>query len=123
MAEALIEVSPNSCACPGDIVIYECTVFGDPGGITIWMGDFFHCSSGNQAIEFVHNHFQGEATKYRTCNNGSIAGRIVRAENNSFTSQLNIILTPDIAGRSIKCAYDNGTIHRVGSLNLTTGYN
>ena len=48
-------------------------------------------------------------------------GRIVRVENGSFTSQLNVILTPDIAGKNTECAYDNGTIYRVGSLNLTTG--
>jgi hypothetical protein len=106
-------------------VTYECTVCGGYGGITVWIGDFFHCSSGKQAIELVHSHFSpersgGEASIVRICNDGNIAGRIVRVENNnSYTSQLNVTLTPDITGKRIECAYDNGTIHRVGSLNIT----
>ena len=37
-----MEVSMNNgCICSGDTVTYECTVVGDNGGITVWMGDFF----------------------------------------------------------------------------------
>ena len=108
---------------------YECTVYGGYEGVTVWMGDFFHCSSGKQAIELLHNHFSpersgGGASNVRICNDGNnnIAGRIMRVENDSyFISQLNVTLTPDIAGKSIECAYDNGTIHTVDLLNITTG--
>lgn len=116
----------SDCICLGNTVTYECTVQGDYGGFTLWMGDFFYCSlsSHQQFIELGHsqlltNSVQGGEAK--VCNNGNIVGRIIRIENGSFISQLNVTLTSDIAGRSIKCAYDNGTVHRVGSLNITTG--
>ena len=113
----------DDCICPGDTVTYECTVIGDTGGFTLWMGDFFRCSSGNKVIELIHHQFiqGGGIPNARICNNGNIAGRLIRIENGSYISQLNVTLTSDIVGRSIECAYDNGTIHPVASLNLTTG--
>ena len=116
----------NNCLCPGDVVTYECTVVGDYGGITIWMGDFFSCLADSQVIELVHsqlitNRPEGKAFNARTCNDGNIVGRIVRVENGRYISQLNVTLTSDIVGKSIECAYDNGTVYRIGSLNLTTG--
>ena len=130
LEEKLIEVPiGNGCICPDDIVTYECTVIGNYGGFTLWMmGDFFHCSSGKQLIELAHSQLTnvqgGGASSTLICNDGNIAGRLIRVENGTFTSQLNITLTTDIVGRSIECAYDNGpgtSIRRVGSLNLTTG--
>ena len=122
----LIKVSSNDCACPGDIVTYECTVFGGSGVTTVWKGNFFHCSNGKQVIEFVHSQLTSEegvvGSIVRICNNGNIVGRIVRVENEHLTSQLNVTLTNDIAGESIECISDNGTdIYRVGLLNLTSG--
>ena len=116
----------NDCICPSDTVTYECTVVGDYGGFTIWVGDFIRCSSGKRVIELIHrqstNDVQGgRIASVRTCNDGNIVGRLLRVENGSFTSQLNVTLTSDIVGKGIECAYDNGTIHRVGSLNITTG--
>jgi hypothetical protein len=123
--ENLVELSvSNDCFRPCDTVMYECTVIGDQGGFTVWMGDFFHCSSGKRVMELQHSPTRvGDTPEFtdRTCNNGSIMGRIILAENGIFISQLNVTLTSDIVGRSIECAYDNGTIHRIGSLNLTTG--
>ena len=116
----------SDCICLGNNVTYECTVQGDYGGFTLWMGDFFYCSLSNheQLIELSHsqlltnNVHGGEA---KLCNNGNIVGRIIRIENDSFISQLNVTLTSDIVGKSIECAYDNGTVHSVGSLSITTG--
>ena len=113
-------MSTNECVCPGNIVTYECTVFGGIGATTVWKSDIFQCSSGKQVIEFVHKLSTLEEG-YRVCNNGDIAGRIVRIENNHFTSQLNVTLSYDVAGRNIECISDNGTnTHRIGLLNITT---
>ena len=115
----------NDCVCPGDTLTYECTVVGDRGGITVWMGDFFRCPNGKKEIGLLHSDFTngqaGGVYNTQTCNDGNVVGRIIRVENGVFTSQLNVTLTSDIIGRSIECAYDNGTTHRIGSLNLTTG--
>ena len=126
MEEKIMEVSmSNDCACPGDTLTYECTVVGDIGGITLWMGDFFHCPNGRQEIQLLHSDFTNgrgeEAYSTQICNNGDVVGRNIRGENGSFTSQLYVTLTSDIAGKTIECAYDNGTVHRVGSLNLAIG--
>ena len=123
--EKIMEVSMNNdCICFGDTMTYECTVVGNNGGITVWMGDFFRCPNGKREIGLLHSDFtvQGGGL-YSTpiCNNGNVVGRIVRAENGCYTSQLNVTLTSDIIGQSIECAYDNGTIHRVGSLGVTAG--
>ena len=34
----------TECACPGDILTYECTFTGVPGGATVWRGTAFDCS-------------------------------------------------------------------------------
>ena len=123
LEENIIEVSVNNdCIRPCDTVTYECTVFGDQGGFTVWTGDFFiHCP--NNKTVMILQHEVGEASEFidQTCNNGSIVGRIVRVENGVYISQLSVTLTSDIVGRSIACSYDNGTIHEIGSLNLTMG--
>ena len=124
--EKVMEVSMNNdCICSGDTVTYECTVVGDNGGITVWMGDFFRCPNSKREIGLLHSDFTsvqgGGAYSIWTCNNGNVVERIVRAENGRYTSQLNVTLTSDIIGQSIECAYDNGTIHRVGSLCVTAG--
>ena len=120
-AEMLIKVSTNDCICPGNIVTYECTVFGGSGTSTVWKSNFFQCSSGKELV-LVHRLLsEGEESHARICNDGDTVGRIVRIENNYFTSQLNVTLTAGIAGESIKCIGDNGTnTHRIGLLNLTT---
>ena len=127
VGEKILEVSTNNDhVCPGDTLTYECTVVGDGGGIIVWMGEFFSCPNGKREIELLHSDFtSGQARVYntQTCNDGNVMGRIIRAsaENGVFTSQLNVTLTSDTAGRSIVCAHDNGTTHTIGSLNLTTG--
>lgn len=116
----------DECVCSGDIVTYECTIDSDYGGITLWMGDFFDCLGDSQVIELIHSHFitnkpGGQASNAHICNDGNVTGRIISNDNGSFISQLDVILTSDIAGKAIECALDNGTVHKVGSLNLSTG--
>ena len=109
----------NGCICPGDTVTYECTVDGDYGGFTVWKGDFFRCSNNERQLELMHP--QSNDDQAKVCNDGDIVGSIVRIENDSFISQLNITLASDMVGKEIECAYDNGTVHRVDSLNITKG--
>ena len=120
--ERLLNIFSDDCVCPGDVVTFECTVIGGFGTTTVWKSDIFHCSSGKQVIELVHRpvNFEQEGDNTRACNNGDIVGRIVRSENDSFTSQLNVTLTQNISGGRIECIGDNGiSTHRIGSLNIT----
>ena len=76
--ESLIEVSTNECICPGNILMYKCTVLDGIGATTIWKSGFFQCSSGKQLIELVHRPLtEGDESNARVCNNGDIVGTIV----------------------------------------------
>ena len=42
-----------------------------------------------------------------TCNNGTIIGQSLGIQGNNYTSQLNVTITPETAGNTITCAYDD----------------
>ena len=91
----------NDCSCVGDTLTFECTVMSGLG--TIWRGSAFNCDSNGNEI-FLLNHSNEE-----TCNGGMITGRVIRCENDSYTSQLNVILSSDLIGRVIECASYSGS--------------
>ena len=96
-------VSTSGCVCPGDILSYECTVTGTERGATIWTGSAFNC------YEIVLYHYRFNTGTNRTCNNGAIVGRSLSIEGNNYTSQLNVTVKPDTAGKTIGCIHDNVT--------------
>ena len=98
----------SGCACPGDILTYECTVEGELGGTTVWEGTVFDCPQTYNAILLFHNHYSSVYKILRACNNGAIVARLISVEGNNYTSQLNVTVTPDTAGKTIMCLYDNG---------------
>ena len=76
------------------------------GGVaTVWTGTAFHCVAVSNEIILLHSHFNYE---YRTCNKGSIVGQSFSVEGNNYTSQLNVTVTHDIAGKTVMCFGDNG---------------
>jgi hypothetical protein len=90
-------------------VSYECTATATEGGSTIWTSSAFnHCN--NEEIILLHNRFNNTIGIYAMCNNGAIVGRSLSVEGNNYTSQLNVTVTPDTAGKTIECASDNGTV-------------
>ena len=42
-----------------------------------------------------------------TCNNGDIVGQSLGVQGDNYISQLNVTITPDTAGKTIICAYDD----------------
>ena len=105
------------CACPGDNVLYECTVSGD--GVTVWRGGAFDCPEANNMISLLHG-----IDSTRECNNGEIVGRLTHTalENEHlYTSQLMVTVGPDTNGSAIECLHDDatGNITEVGSTVLT----
>ena len=107
----------SDCTCQGFNQVYECRVVGE--GATIWRGTALECSeAGNEIVLFQSTTAQGE------CNNGAIVGRVIRAENNSYTSQLTVTVNTEMIGRNISCIHDNGvSANVIGSsvLTITTG--
>ena len=109
----------SECICQGYNATYECNVVGP--GSTVWKGDGFRDCSNNR-ITLFHSQFSGGTVG--TCNSGAIVGRSIRVENNCYTSQLNIFVSPNVIGRDVFCAYDNG-LNEVdvgnSTVTLTTG--
>lgn len=112
----------DGCLCPGHVVMYECTVnvTANLASIT-WKGSALSCSSTDNEIHFLlHRNLSQDI---RSCSDGSITGKIIRADDNeTYTSQLNVTLTNEIAGKSIKCVLDNGQSELIaGSLIIPDG--
>ena len=95
----------SGCVCPGDILTYECTVMG--AGATVWTGIAFNCPWFRNEIVLLHNHFISANRISIICNNGAIVVGGLSIEGNNYTSQLNVTVTPDIAGKMITCLHDN----------------
>ena len=88
-------------------MIYECTAMVEPGEVTVWTGTAFDCPYSGNEIILLHRHFLNHA--YGSCNNGAIEARFLSVKGNNYTSQLNVTVTPDTAGKTIECLHDNGT--------------
>ena len=54
-------------------------------------------------------HYLIEREISSVCDNGAIVTKMLSVEGNSYTSQLNVTVTPDTAGKTIACGSDNGT--------------
>ena len=107
---SIYAVSTCTYVCPGDLLTYECTITGgNLLGATTWTRTAFSCSSSGNEIILLHAHSMYINRVY-ICNNGTIMARILSVEDNNYTSQLNVTVTPDTAGKTIKCLHDNGSI-------------
>ena len=95
----------NQCVCPGDQLIYGCTVQGSVNGATIWTGTAFSGCPQN-AILLSHSYFAPTGGSTGTCNNGQIVAESISVQENNYNSQLNVTVTLDTAGKTIICAYD-----------------
>ena len=102
----------NGCVCPGDTLTYECTVIGNTsntGASTVWSGNAFTCPSIDNAVVLLHSRFTSVYGTNNSCNDGAIVARSLSVVGNLYTSQLNVTITPDIAGKTVMCTSDNGT--------------
>ena len=78
---------------------------GTRGGTTVWNGTAFDCIE--KEISLLHVRFQKPNRDFGACNNGAIRGESIGVDGNNYTSQLNVTVTPNVAGKIISCAYDN----------------
>ena len=107
----------NNCICPGYNSLYECTVTG--GIATVWTGTAINCLLADNEIILSHN-TNFTSLKAETCNSRAITGRAIKAENETYTSQLSVRVSPELDGSTIVCAHDTGADTTViGSTLLT----
>ena len=116
----LISTADSHCMCPGQTITYECTVVG--GISTVWSGSVI--GPGCESSLF-HSAFQNSSESITiVCDNGTVVGRRIGVNNNCYTSQLSILLTPNLDQRTIQCSVDNGisaTVIGTARLSLITG--
>jgi hypothetical protein len=104
----------ESCLCPGATVhnlTYECTTVGP--GTTLWRGTAFNCSINGHEISLRHTSFKTPDGAFDQCNNGNITGHSLRVEGDHYTSQIHVLFTPDLLGRTIECIYNNLTSYQL----------
>ena len=110
-------VAMKNCICEGYTQVYECRVSGS--GAIVWRGIAFDCSSSSNEMVLFQSSSDTEV-----CNDGAISGRIIRAENNTYISQLTVSVSAEMVGTTISCFHDSrGTQNLIGSslLTLTRG--
>ena len=75
----------------------------------MFQGEFLDCSSSNEIV-LLHSRFKN-MTASVICNDGKVRGYSLSANDSEpcYTSQLQVMVSPDIIGRSITCTYDDGT--------------
>lgn len=114
----------DECACPHQTWILECSVIAlsEERSLT-WTGSAFDCKQSNNEILLLPN---DDMSRPRTCNNGSIVAHSFRFESNTdintftYTSQLNVKINSNIAGKNITCLFDeNNTSSLVSSITVS----
>ena len=123
----------NRCLCPGDSLIYECTVtvMGESTeGSTVWRGSVLHCTG--QEISLFHADYESTEGAYGEC--GAIVGQSVRSDVNTmndnsttashYISRLIVPISSGTVGRTIECLYDDSataTLVERETVNITIG--
>lgn len=91
-------------------------------GNTVWTGTAFSCNDGSNEIALLHSRYASSNGAVGVCNNGVIVARSLRVEDGYYTSQLNVSVTADIAGKTVVCLHDNVSSQIVQFSNtITTG--
>ena len=78
----------------------------------MFQGNLLECDSSRNEIALLHSRFNTtSAATNGTCNNGRVRGYSLPINDSEpyYISQLYVMVNPDMIGKSIKCAYDNGT--------------
>ena len=106
---ALCVLPKNGCICPGDNLIISCTAFATADEVTVWKGTVFDCEDRNNKITLIHNRFMSPGGTSKDCNNGAIVAQSIGVEDNLYSSQLNVTVTDDMAGKTIMCLTANAS--------------
>ena len=100
--------------------MFECTIEGDAG--TYWQGTALdECSQSGILIRHSQFHGSGHIDR-RSCGaSGTVVVRTVSVVNNSFTTQLTIIVNQQLNGSTVECVSDRERIIGRSQISLKTG--
>ena len=120
MEDNYLAITPESCTCPGVVLVFECTVDGDGG--TFWQGTALQECLQNRIL-IRHSQFRGDGhIDVNSCGaSGTIVVRTISAVNNSFTTQLTITVNQQLNGSTIECTSDSGRYIGSSQILLKTG--
>lgn len=119
-SESGLKLTSYCSTCQGNYTLtYECEVMGFQSDLTLWSGSAFDCARRNNEIILQHSLYRESniihARPNGACNIGSIVAQILRVENDTYVSQLNITMSDSLIGKTIECLHDNTlTLMRVG---------
>ena len=83
----------------------------------MWRGTVI---SAGCEVALLHSNFGDPGAARRVCNNGAVVGYSIGVENNCYTSQLDILVSPELNGRTVECSIDDGvTISPIGTATLS----
>jgi hypothetical protein len=94
-------------------------------GTTVWTGTAFNGCDVNE-ITLLHHRFVRGMNTSAQCNTRHITltGRSVRVENNSYISQLEVVIKPrpghDEPLKNVICTHDYGITIDIGSIAINT---
>ena len=74
----------------------------------MWEGTAFNCSNTQDEIRLRHTKFLDEHGAYGACNDGAIEGKSLGVEGGRYTSQLVVMVSSKLVGKSIMCVSDDG---------------
>ena len=111
-------ITKEDCICPGDTIVYECSVIGQ--GSTVYQGHVFDNENSTNEIVLLHSRYNSCNVNV-TSNSGVILAQSIRIEDNIFISRLYITYSHELSGRTVSCIYDNGTnVQVIGNLTIPT---
>lgn len=107
-------------ACPGDVLMYNCTING--GGSTIWSGSAFDCETRMDEIILRHSQFVSGSSG--NCNDGAVTAQSLGVvDSTCFTSQLSVTVDLEMNNKTVLCAHSSEIITTigVGIISVATG--
>ena len=89
----------GDCICPEDVVVFACSV--SDGVAIIWRGSIFNCPGSGNQILLRHRNFENGVSG--TCNNGEIVAYSSEVTSSSYSSRLNVTVTPEMHNGTVEC--------------------
>lgn len=104
----------DKCLCPEDVLTFVCNV--SDGIATVWKGSIFNCSTSGNEIILRHSKFEDGING--TCNHETVVAYSTEVTNISYTSQLSVIVSPEMNNGTVECIQDDLNVVFIGACTL-----